>query len=248
MISPTFKLSGLGAVFKGIDNVDKQVRFATAKALTLTAKAAQSSLVQSMRTSFDRPTPYTLRSTFIIPATRDNLVSLVGLKDREPAKASNSPAEILRPQFLGGVRLRKNLEKYLTQAGYLGANEFVLPGAGARLDRYGNMSRGQTAQITSQLRIGLDPYAFKSNSNRSRRNVKKAGRMFWSRGFGRSGHLKRGAYIATPGVGLRPLLPIIKTPTYRPRINLVQIVAKSVAATWPPTFEKCLHDALATAR
>lgn len=249
MIAPTFALRGLDAVFKAVDNADKQWHFAAAKALTLTAKAVQADLVQSMRTSFDRPTPYTLRSTFIKPATRDNLVSFVGLKDMLPSKAALSPAEVLRPQFLGGSRRRKNLERYLTSAGYLGANEYVVPGAGARLDAYGNMGRGQVAQIISQLRIGLDPYAWKSKSARSRRNVKKAGRIFWSRGFGRSGHLPRGAWIDLgPPVGLRPLLVVVSAPTYRPRINLAQIAAKTVARTWEPTFEKCLRDALATAR
>jgi len=95
MISPTFKLSGLNGVIKSLERADKQIRFAVAKSLTQTAKAVQSDMTAEMKKQFDRPTPYTLRSSFVKPATRFNLTAVVGIKDMSPSKAAASPAELL---------------------------------------------------------------------------------------------------------------------------------------------------------
>lgn len=249
MISPTFKLSGLNGVIKSLERADKQIRFAVAKSLTQTAKAVQSDMTAEMKKQFDRPTPYTLRSSFVKPATRFNLTAVVGIKDMSPSKAAASPAELLGHQFLGGRRIRKNLENYLAKAGFLSSGEFVVPGAGARFDQFGNMSRGQVQQIISQLHLGLDPYSWASKSRRSQQNVKKAGRIFWSRGSARSAHLPRGAWIDMGGsVGIRPLLIVVKRPSYRQRIDFDKAAAASIKRHWDRIFEAALAHAFATAR
>jgi len=249
MISPSFKLSGLNGVIKSLERADQQIRFAVAKSLTLTAKAVQSDLTAEMKQGFDRPTPYTLRSSFVKPATRANLNAVVGIKDMQPSKVAASPAELLGHQFRGGGRIRKNLENHLAKAGLLSPGEFVSPGAGARLDRFGNMSRGQVQQIMSQLRLGVDPHSWASKSKRSQRNVKKAGRVFWSHGGFRSAHLPRGAWIDMGGsVGLRPLLMVTGRPSYRQRIDIEKIAAASVKRNWDRIFEAALANAFATAR
>ena len=61
--------------------ITKQIPFAMAKALTQAAIQAQTDVVQAMTQVFDRPTPYTLNSTYVIPATKDRLESFVQLKD-----------------------------------------------------------------------------------------------------------------------------------------------------------------------
>lgn len=239
------EIKGLDGVAKAIRDLEKQTRYATAKALTQTAKKVQTQLVREMQDKFDRPTPYTLRSTFIKPATKDNLTATVGLKDRTGAKASLPPAELLAHHFTGGGRLMKGLERYLQRAGLISAGEFVIPGAGARLDQYGNMSRGQIAQLMSQLRIGIDPHQYASKSARSRRNVSKAGRIFWSRG----GHLARGAWIDMGhSIGVRPLLVVVKGARYKRRIVLEQIAREVVSKEWDATFDAALADAMRTAR
>lgn len=238
-------IKGLEEVTRTIRNLEKQTRFATAKALTKTAQKVQTKLVRKMQKKFDRPTPYTLRSTFIKPATKGNLTAMVGLKDRAGSKAGLPPAELLAHHFTGGGRAIKGLERYLQRAGLISAGEFVVPGAGARLDRYGNMSRGQIAQLMSQLRIGIDPHQYASKSARSRRNVSKAGRIFWSRG----GHLARGAWIDMGNsAGVRPLLVVVKGARYKRRIDLEQIAHKVVSKEWDATFEAALADAMRTAR
>ena len=105
-----------GAV-KLTNAIAKQVPFAMAKALTLTAIQAQTDIVQAMTQVFDHPTPYTLNSTYVIPATKDRLESFVQLKD---SAAKGTPAiKFLGPEVFGGERNPKRGEKALQRMGAL---------------------------------------------------------------------------------------------------------------------------------
>jgi hypothetical protein len=64
---------------------NKQVRFGLARGLTQVAKDASAAVKQSMPTRLDRPTPFTLAGPAIQPATRDNLQSMVLIKDVQAA-------------------------------------------------------------------------------------------------------------------------------------------------------------------
>lgn len=221
----------------------RQIPFATAKTLTTIAKLSQKAVQVEMEQKFDRPTPFTLKSTFIKPATKQNLQAMVYIKDFSPGGKSRPLNETLAHEFGGGTRVRKRLEVSLERAGLISADEFVVPGEGAKLDRYGNMSRGQVQQVLSQLRAGPDPYAYKSDSTRSKRNVKATGGYFWSRG----GKLPRGAWQRT-GTGVKPILIVIKSPTYRRRIDMNAIVTKVINARFDIEFRKNLAEAIRTAR
>lgn len=248
-VLPTFKVRGAKTVSAILSNMEKQSRFGIAKAITKTAKDVERELKREMAAKTDRPTAYFLRSTFVQPATRDKLLARVGIKDQAFSKNRLSSAQMFGHHFEGGGRATKALELHLRRAGLLGAGEFVAPGAGARLDSYGNMSRGQVQQILSQLRIGADPSAFKSNSRRSRLNAQRAGRIFWARGNARDGHLKRGAYIDLGGaIGIRPLLMVIRTPAYRRRFDLPNIAATTITKTWDENLSSSLIDAFNSAK
>lgn len=222
----------------------RQIPFATAQALTRLGQRVQKGLVEEMREKFDRPTPWTLKSTFLRPATKRKLEATVGIKDQAYAGNRQSSAQILSHQFAGGGRNVKALEHWLRRAGYLGGNEFVAPGAGAKLDRYGNMSRGQIQQILSQLHAGLDSAQHASKSARSQRNVKRAGKIFWSRG----GHLPRGAWQRHGLHLVRPLLIAVPSPSYARRIDLHKLGEAIVRQHAQREFNQALEAALRTAR
>lgn len=61
--------------------IEKQARFATAVALTQTAKDAQASVTQALTQIFDAPTPFTQKAVAITPARKDSLVAWVFAKD-----------------------------------------------------------------------------------------------------------------------------------------------------------------------
>lgn len=265
----------LGKIASLMDSIkERQLPFATAKALTLTAKEAQAETYKEFERKFDRPTPFTMRSLFIKPATKRDLTAEVFVKDRAiGGKNPNSIAAMLRHQFGGGPRIVKVMESALRRAGLLGQGEFIVPGAAAKLDRYGNVSRGQLAQILSQIGVGGAGYDnAPTNSRRSRKNVAKAGKIFWSRGPGMpSGgsyrgsrkkfdpstgaydgtsyqHLPRGAWMRD-GRSVKPLLLVVgSAPNYRRRIDMDRIGKEAVARHFNRIFAQTYREAVETAR
>mgnify|MGYP001228070433 CR=1 FL=1 len=253
-----------------LDDIQRRhVPFAMALALTRTAKAAEAAARDEFVRVFDRPTPFTLKSLRTKTATKRDLTAMVYMKDRYIGGGQYlGAAEILGHHFSGGVRVRKSVEHVLQRNGFIDANEYVVPGGAARLDRYGNMSRGQVIQILSQIgvkNIGSD--STPTGSKRSKRSVAKAGTIFWSRGpsgrripvvdkdtgitygyrGGSASKLPKGAWIRR-GRTVQPILIVVNRANYSKRIDLLKIVQKTVDEQFSRQFEAALSHALSTQR
>lgn len=224
-------------------NVAKQVKFATAVALTKTAKATQDVVIEEMKRVFDRPTPFTLKSLYIKAATKQSLSAKVYLKNIPFGKNPNALSELLEQEFSGGTRLRKRMEKAFERNGYISNSEYLVPGSAAKLDSYGNLSRGQAQQVMSQLQVNFDAAQNKTSSLRSKRSVKKAGELFWSKG----GRLHRGVWMRD-GRSVKPILLAISAPHYKRLINLPVITQKVIDQRFNSEFKSALDNALRTAR
>lgn len=120
-------------------------------ALNITAARCKTAVVASMEDVFDRPTPFTLRAFRVEQATTKNLVASVEAKDL--AAKGTAAGEYLKPQIFGGGRPLKRFEQLLAP---WSGGQYVVPGPGAQLDSYGNISRGQIVQILSRLRSMSD--------------------------------------------------------------------------------------------
>lgn len=256
-----------------LERTAKQTRFATAVALTRTAGHVRKAVTEEMAKQFDRPTPMVMRSLYTSPAKRDNLVAMVYLKDRPLPGQARSMSELLAHQFSGGSRIAKQVEVVLRQAGLMGSGEYLVPGAAAKLDRYGNWARGQIVQVLSQLKIGGGTGRGYDNaptgSKRSKRNVARAGVFFYSGGpEGRAGrtlvdretgitygretrtrsHLPKGVWMRTDS-GPKPIALFIRgAPTYKRRIDMRAIADRVIAARFNAEFSTALAQANATAR
>lgn len=266
-------IQGLDKTLASLAGKQKQVRFATAVALTRTAKRAQVAVADDFKAKFDRPTRTTLKSMWVKPATKANLEAMVYVKDR-PLGGKNpfSMADILKHQFTGGARIAKQMELILRRDGFLQQGEFVVPGAGAMLDNFGNINRGQIVQILSQIGVKNAGYSSTpTKSARSRRNVAKAGKIFWSTGttgmggakrlidkntgiaygyagrVGLASHLPKGAWMRD-GRSVKPLLIAIKGQRYRKRIDLDRIVRAQVDKYFTQEFDQAFAEAMRTAR
>lgn len=244
MINVTIKTSITDAL-KFLNDVERrQIPFATAKALTLTAKKVEKETYQEMQKRFDRPTPMTMRSLRTKPATKRDLTSKVYLKGVElGGKNPNSMFEIIGHQFDGGTRNRKRIEQLFASRGLISSNEYLVPGSSARLDRYGNISRGQLQQIVSQIGISRDAAQNATKSSRSKFKVKRAGAMFWSRGD----RLPRGVWMRQ-SMFVKPILMVSRTPHYRQRIDLDRVADGVVRREFQGVFDKTLNEALRSAR
>lgn len=211
------------------------VPLAIAKALTFTGKAIQRELVAEMGRVFDRPTRWTLNSTYLKPATPQKLEALIKLKDE--AFKSLPAMRWLGPQVFGGGRDPKRSEQLLRAKGILRSDEFIVPGAGARLDAHGNMSRGQMQQILSRVGASRDPL------QRAYGKVSKARGQSYSETYfavtaPRGRLTRRGIYrrIVFPGTGLstvQPVLIFVKRPRYRRRLRFFEIVDQVFQTRYP---------------
>jgi hypothetical protein len=136
-----------------------QVPFATAYALTQTAKDAQKSIIESMQSVFDRPKPYTLNGTFVKAATKRNLQAVVKLKDGYNSVTNNdgvrgTPDQYLRSQIKGGDRRPNAFERLLIYNGLLLPGYYAVPTNFAPKDAFGNVPPGFYTRVLSQLEIG----------------------------------------------------------------------------------------------
>ncbi len=233
-----------------VSNLGKQTLFATAVALTRTAKDVKPALQAEMSRAFDRPTRYTLDSMFLKGATKASLEARVWLKD---SWGKGTPAErYLGPQVFGGGRAQKGMERALQAARLMPANYFAVPAAGAQLDANGNVKRSQIVQILSQLRLqrGAGYESRASGSARSQRTVARQGVTYFAiptaaRGLHAGVYLKRKFAL---GSAVRPVFLFVARAQYQPLLKFFEVGEKVARERFPGHFEVEMAKAIRTAR
>lgn len=243
-----------------IGRMSGNVNFALARALTWTAGDARDALRTEMTRVFDRPTSYTLNGVRVWPATKAKLVADVGFREFYSQ-------HYLRPQVEGGGRRLKGFEVRLKAIGALFSNEMAVPSKAARLDAYGNMSRGQIVQILSQLGSAKfsGDYSTATNSRRSRAKRAKAAYFVSRPGreFGRrrkdggdndkSQHLPAGVWMRRSfgpwGSAVQPVLLFVrKQPYYQRRFPFHEVARDTARKTFPQNYRRSMAQALKSTR
>jgi hypothetical protein len=222
-----------------------EVPLAIAKALTFTAKKGiQPELIREMSRVFDRPTRFTLNSTYVKPATVQTMTAWVGVKDY--ASKAIPAIKWLAPQIFGGSRGLKRSEMLLRSQGILYPDEHIVPGEKARLDAHGNMSRGQMQQILSRVGASFD------GLTRARGRVSRVKGTGYSETYfyvrtpmGRLS--RRGIYrrvLFASGSAVEPVLIFVKRPRYRRRYNFFRIAEQTFQLRYPLQLKYELERAI----
>lgn len=167
MISVTFDTAVLA---RKMQKHAEQIPYATRLAVNETAKKIQTALKIEARFAFDRPTAFTVNAPMVRFAKRGEIEAEVFL--RNEATKGTPPVKYLEPEVEGGGRRVKRFERALRARGIMGPSEFAMPGAGARLNQYGNISAGQVVQILSQTQA-FSEVGFKANQ--TARSADRAG-------------------------------------------------------------------------
>jgi hypothetical protein len=214
----------------------KQVPFATAKALTSTAKLVQAELKREMLAEFDNPSAFTKNSTYSTSATKVTLQAEAGIKDRGMRV---TPAKLLKEHFTGGLRGGKPMERALIAMGALPSGWRAVPGQGMTLDGFGNPKRNQVREILGSLRSKASVY--------QGRGKKMALVGYFLVPIGSDSNLTPGIYWRS-GSSIKPMFIFVKQATYRKVIDLPGIASKVVAKSFNAQFRAALDTALATAR
>ncbi|KRB73456.1 hypothetical protein [Noviherbaspirillum sp. Root189] len=235
-----------------IEDMGKQVKFAAAVALTRTAQKIKDAQLREMRDVFESPTPWTMSSLFVNPATKDKLIAVVWLKDFA-AKATPA-AKYLMPQIDGGPRSLKRFEKALQSVGALPAGYHVVPGEAAKLDAFGNMDRGQIVQILSYFKA-FPEAGYKANMT-DKRKAQLARGTRSKQGFeyfvGRPGdRLPLGVWQRirfARGTAIKPVMIFVRSAQYK-AIYDFQFVAKMVyTQEFKQEFDRAYAEAMRAAR
>lgn len=219
-------IDGLSEAIAAMENLagDKPAA-ALADALNHTANQARIALRSEISSVFDRPTPFTLNAVRILHARPKTLDAAVFVKDeKDGASKGFAPEDWFRPQVEGGRRTAKRSEDMLRNAGILPSGMFVVPGKGARLDRYGNLSRGHMNQILSGLMAAEDRSGASANATRSKRSMRK--------GHALAFFIMRDKSGTATGIGERRgksmavVLAFVSQPQYTQRLDFYAVVDK----------------------
>jgi hypothetical protein len=239
----TFDMSAVNALARdmNVEFSQRRINAAAATALTYTALDGKKAVEREMRAVLDRPNPYTMRQVRIESARADKLQAAVEWKDDY-----GYTVPYLLPQVEGGSRRAKRFEKALQAAGHLPQGWFAVPAPGARLDAFGNISRGQIIQILSQLRITLLAGTTRNLSFDARKQInaqRRAGGRFFVIKPGakkQAGVYQREFY----GRDVTPVLFFVRSVRYRQRLDFDGVVRREVAQRLPVHIERTVNDHL----
>lgn len=246
MIELKAKLAGLA---------DKQVAFATSRALNAAAAAATRATSIAMRSVFDRPTPWVMKSVRYTKSDKRKLTATVDF-DFWGNKHGVTVAHVLAAEIHGGQRKNKRHEIALQRAGILPAGMGVVPGPAAKLDQYGNMGSGQIVQIMSWFQaFGEQGYwsNMRDGGKRLGRDNKKTGQ----KGFAYFalqkpyGKLAPGIYQRFQfgsGSAVKPVMFFVRMPNYKRRFDFYGIAERQARREFDRKFPEMLAEAMRTAR
>ena len=230
---------------KVFDGLDRQVRFASSLAINRTAQVVRDTLKTEMQTVFDRPTPWTMNSLQITPATKQRLEAKVWFK--VPPRFTENK-HYLEPQVYGGGRPFKGAERLLHMTFNLPRGWYALPGPSARLDSYGNMSRGQLVQILSALRslpAGIGNRPVKYGLTRGSRAPKNQPQFFVIQPY-RGSHLNPGVWMRGSNRSAVQVLSFVPNVSYRKRFSFFEICQRVMEQEMARQFELALDYARST--
>lgn len=248
--------SNIAAVAKAWEQAAGQVPFALSVALNKTAEKARLKVRSEMPSVFDRPTPWVLNSLRVKRSTKTNLTAELAYKDKNSVESSRSMVE---PHVFGGRRHFKAMEARLMNMGYMPKGYNAVPGGAAKLDAYGNMSRGQISQLLNVLGTYTEAGYNKANAKTVERlakgNVKKNvyGFVYWVNpvtGQRRARHIPPGVYqrvITAFGTSLKPVLIFVKQASYKKRLPFFDMAQAVADKEFPGEFDRAFDEAMRTA-
>lgn len=235
--------SELPNMIRWTDAMSRQLPWMVAKAMTESSKKAQDAIKAQAPQKIDRPTPFTLNSTFVKFASPRKLESSVGFKDF--ASKGTPAAKYLQPIVKGQPRNAKRSEVALRRAGVLRSNEFIVPTGvyPLRLNQYGNLSGGKYTQVLSRLKA-LGEQGYTGNVSRSGRSQRKRAQLDYF--VGRPGGLPRGIYarVGRKKRGFHTVFYITRQPTYQATFPIDKILINTWQSNFPVQMRKAIEAEL----
>ena len=232
-----------------------QMPFATAVALTRTAKAAKEEIERQLPSLIDNPTPYTMRGFRLYPATKRKLLAEVDF--RVAMGRGTQARDYLAPLVYGGQRKLKAFERSLQRVGLLPSGMAAVPGKAARLDAYGNMSRGQITQILSYFKA-FGEQGYRANiTDKRKASMAKGSKRTGARGVSyfvgkpNGGRHPSGVWQKTNfgelGSAIKPIIIFVNRPAYRKQLDVPGIAERVIRSRFASELSMAVAQARRTA-
>lgn len=230
----------LRPLLRRLDGLRREIPFVIASSLTKTAVKVKPEIQKEIDRTFDRPTPYTRNSLYVQPAkkTDPNPTARLAFKDTQSARGGYLAAQYLLPFIQQTPRSNKAFENRLRAAGLLPPGMFVIPGKGAKLDRYGNLDLGQLVGILSKLNAASG----RELANRFRKRAARyeSANYFVSRGE----RLHRGVWQRLPNHHIMPIYLFVDRILFRRFFDFEGVAKTSALRLLPTEFEAAIDKVL----
>lgn len=166
----SFVAAGFEDLARDLTDLEKkQLPYAMRRAIGDVVKAAAVDMKAAMRQDFDRPTPFTLNALYAKPPSGKSGTAAEGFVGIRDYATKGTPAsKYLAPEIEGGGRNTKRFERRLAFAGVVPAGSELIPGRGAPIDQYGNVSAPFISMMLSQMRASSDPMQNMSQKTQAR--------------------------------------------------------------------------------
>lgn len=221
-----------------------QVPFATSLALNRVAQLAVNTIRTQMNIFFDRPTPYTLNSLTVKYATKTKLTARV--EHKLDAGKGTPASKYLRPEIEGGSRNQKHSEKVLCRLVGM-PDGYLIPGAGAPLDAYGNVRGSLITQILSALG-GLSESGFTGNRTKASAARKGAALKEYFVINANNARGKKPGIYRRDSTRIVSIFFVVPKVQYEVRYHMEDIVARVRDAEYGRQFNAAMDYALSTAK
>jgi len=242
----TVKIEGLEELKRKVADAPRAVEIAAQRALLKTAQGVKDAGIAEMNRVFDKPTRWTLGSMKVKVTSRFTVEAGVVDPDGYYKRAAN----YLGTQAGGGQRKMKAMESALQRYGIMPSGWFAVPGAGAKLDAFGNMSVGQIRQILSWFDAAERWAGSTQNMGTAGREKRRKGTRT-KMGFeyvavlpGKQRNLKQpGIYqrfFLGHGSSIKPVLIFVKGARYQVRFDFEKVATATANAMWQSEFDKAI--------
>lgn len=251
MFKTRIEVKGLDLAIARNARMRQAVLPATISALNATGDQILKALKDQMIKDFDRPTPYTLNSLTRTKAKAGKLYVTILPKDWAAGKGTEAD-KYLKPEIYGGDRNVKRFELALRRKRILPFDMYAVPGSGATLDAYGNMSRGQIVQILSFFGGAEKSAGYTANMTEKGKARLAKGSRKRGRGFeyfvarpGNKHNLHPGIYqrfIFAWGKAneVKAVLIFVKKPVYRKRYRWGELASETAMTNWAGNFRAAM--------
>jgi hypothetical protein len=181
-------------------------------------------MVQEIQRVFDRPTPIVQRLPKVEKASKTKLDARLYLTDFFGGDTNRRSASYaLIPHMTGqpDIRGRKGLEIRLQRQGRIGPDEWMVPGAGAKLNAYGNVAASEISRMLADIGA-YNQYAGDASNTKLATLAKRkgAGRYIWlGAGHALQHNRVRGIYKKVGRKIIPVMVVITKAPRYSKRLR-----------------------------